>query len=189
MDGVARVAVPPPQTAQDLQRLVLTQVPSGLPRLPDDDLRPPAGEKGLDDVARYAQNPSSERNVLDDYGYRFGWERFWGTGTGAGPTTSVFVYEFRDWLGAAVYARDLAGNDAQRYGGMPAAQSPDLPRNCWSLRVDAPRPATGLAGPAASVWCAHGVFSVSVTAVATSPQAAAAEVHGVLSAQLARLPL
>jgi hypothetical protein len=37
-------------------------------------------------------------------------------------------------------------------------------------------------------WCAHGVFSVAVTAMARTVAAAEAEVRSVLSSQLDRLP-
>jgi hypothetical protein len=175
-----------PNTAQDLEKLVITDVPSRLPRLPDDGLQPPAGRKDLEDVARYAKDPGHEQQVLREYGYRFGWERFWGRGTG--PTTSVFVYQFRDWASAGVYAREIAGNDAEYYHGMLQNDPPQLPAGCWLLSVDKPSSSAGLHGPAAFAWCGHGVFSVSVTAVSTSPQAAQAEVATALKAQLRRLP-
>ena len=34
------------------------------------------------DIAGYARDPARERAVLAEYGYRHGWERFWGTGSG-----------------------------------------------------------------------------------------------------------
>jgi hypothetical protein len=188
MPGVARVMSDAqiPRSAQELERLIIPDVPSGLPRLPDDGLDPPAGPKALDDVARYAKDPGHEHQVLQDYGYRFGWERFWGRGMA--PVTSVFVYQFRDWAAAGVYTRDLAGNDAEHYQGMLQPDPPGLPAGCWLLSVDHPSRTAGLAGPAAFAWCAHGVFSVSVTAVRDSPRAAAAEVGAALRDQLARLP-
>ena len=66
------------QSAEELGALVVAEVPSGLPRLPDDELEPPAGAKAVEDVAEYADDPAREREVLEDYGYRYGWERFWG---------------------------------------------------------------------------------------------------------------
>jgi hypothetical protein len=188
MLAVARVsAARTPESPTELERLVVTDVPSRLPRLPDAALTPPAGQKTVDDVARYSKDPDHERQVLAEYGYRFGWERFWGTGRR--PTTSVFVYQFRDWTGAGTYARDLAGNDAEYYQGMLQAGPADLPEDCWSLTVDTPHPAVGLDGPASFAWCAHGVFSVAVTAVSDTTAAAAAEVRAVLRAQLQRLPV
>jgi hypothetical protein len=175
-----------PASAQELEQLLITDVPSGLPRLPDDGLQPPAGAKNLDDVARYAKDPGHEQQVLREYGYRFGWERFWGRDTG--PTTSVFVYQFRDWASAGVYAREIAGNDARYYNGMLQENPPQLPAGCWLLTVDHPSPSAGMHGPAAFAWCGHGVFSVSVTAMSTSPHAAQAEVAAALQAQLRRLP-
>lgn len=175
-----------PGSAQELEQLLITDVPSGLPRVPDDGLQPPAGRKDLDDVARYAKDPGHEQQVLREYGYRFGWERFWGRGTG--PTTSVFVYQFRDWASAGVYAREIAGNDAEYYHGMLQNDPPQLPAGCWLLTVDQPSSSAGLHGPAAFAWCGHGVFSVSVTAMSTSPRAAQAEVAAALRAQLRRLP-
>src|SRR3712207_8040445 len=43
---------------------------------------------------------------------------------------------------------------------------PIVPDGCSLLTVADADPATGLSGPAAFAWCAHGVFSVAVTAVA-----------------------
>jgi hypothetical protein len=173
-----------PGSPEELQRLVVTEVASGLPRIPDDELSPPAGEKRVQDVAGYAQDPTRERQVLAEYGYLFGWERFWGTGTG--PMTGVFVDQFEDRAGAGAYARDLAGNDAEHYRGMLRDDAPGLPGGCRLLTVDEPR--GELTGPAALAWCVHGVFSVSVTSVAASPEAAEQEVRAVLAAQLERLP-
>jgi hypothetical protein len=175
-----------PSSPEELERLIVTSVPSGLPRLPDGALEPPAGAKRVEDVAAYAGDPQHEERVLEEYGYRFGWERFWGSGTGDGPVTSDFVDEFADRAGAGAYARDLAGNDAEHYRGMLRENPPGLPGGCSLLTVD--RPDAGLTGPAAFVWCAHGIFSVSVTAVARTPEAAADEVHAVLRDQMERLP-
>jgi len=175
-----------PGSPQELERLLITDVPSGLPRLPDNGLQPPAGRKDLADVARYAQDPGHEQQILREYGYRFGWERFWGRGTD--PMTSVFVYQFRDWASAGVYAREIAGNDAEYYHGMLQKDPPQLPAGCWLLSVDDPSSSSVLHGPAAFAWCGHGVFSVSVTAVGASPKAAQAEVAAALRAQLRRLP-
>ena len=47
---------------------------------------------------------------------------------------------------------------------------------------------TRLTGPAAFAWCAEGVFTVAVTAVAADPAAARAELTAVVAAQLERLP-
>jgi hypothetical protein len=178
---------PAPDSAGELGQLVVTSVASGLPLLPDAELTPPAGAKQIDDVAAYARDPDHERQVLEQYGYRFGWERFWGSGDGSGPVTSVFVDEFEDRAGAGAYARDLAGNDAEYYRGMLVPDPPGLPGGCSLLTVA--RPSADLSGPTASAWCVHGVFSVSVTAVATTAQAAADEVHAVLLAQLELLPV
>ena len=49
-------------------------------------------------------------------------------------------------------------------------------------------PEHGLAGPAAFAWCARGDFTVAVAAVATSEDAARAELEAVTTAQLERLP-
>ena len=124
--------------------------------------------------------------MLDAYGYRFGWERFWGVENGA--LTSVFLHQMRSRAGAAAYARDLAANDADFYAGVLADDPPDLPGGCWLLTVEDPRPGSGLDGPAAISWCGSGPFSVSVTAVADSVEAARAEVRELLPQQLERLP-
>jgi hypothetical protein len=184
--ATASPAGPTPTSPEELEPLVVTSVASGLPRLPDDELSPPAGEKRVDDVAAYSGDPVHERAVLAGYGFRYGWERFWGSGTGSGPVTSVFVDQFEDRAGAGAYARDLAGNDAEYYRGMLRDDAPGLPGGCRLLTVD--EPGEALSGPAAFAWCVHGVFSVSVTSMATSPSAAEAEVRAVLAAQLDRLP-
>jgi hypothetical protein len=174
-----------PGSAADLAPLIVTDVPSGLPRLPDAALDPPAGPKGLDDVAAYATDAPSQREVLRADGYRFGWERFWGTASG--PMTGVFVDEFTGSDAAAMYSADLAGNERRRFGGSLTMSPPRLPGGCRMLTVAAGSPAR-LSGPASLVWCPHGVFSVSVIAVAGSAQAADREMRGVLARQLARLP-
>ncbi|MEX5717614.1 hypothetical protein [Geodermatophilus maliterrae] len=175
-----------PESVEDLGALVLPAVPSGLPRIPDDDLQPPAGAKTVDDVAGYAEDPARERAVLRDYGYRHGWERFWGSTTG--PLTTVFVDQFDHPGGAAAYAEDLAGNDAAVYDGVLRRDPADLPEGCSLLTVAEVDPATGLTGPAAFAWCGHGVFSVGVTVVSTSEEQATDEVREVVLAQFDRLP-
>jgi hypothetical protein len=175
-----------PDAVDDLGALIVTTVPSGLPRLADGDLDPPAGAKRVDDVATYADDPDRERGVLEDYGYRHGWERFWGTQ--GGPVTSVFVDQFEHRAGAGAYAEDLARNDAEHYHGMLRENAAGLPGNCHSLTVDEPESGLGLDGPAAFAWCAHGVFSVGVTAVADSVDAAEEEVRAVVARQLELLP-
>ena len=175
-----------PGSPDQLEALIVGDVPSGLPRLPDSELQPPAGVKWADDVAEYADDPARERQVLEDYGYRFGWERFWGSD--AGPVTSVFVDQFEHRAGAGAYAEDLARNDAGAYRGMLRENPPQLPAGCRLLTVDEAQPEAGLSGPAAFVWCTHGLFSVSVTAVGDSVDAAEEEVRAVLALQLDRLP-
>jgi hypothetical protein len=188
VSGAATPAPPPPMPGSpaELEELLVDAVPSGLPRLPDAHVRPPAGEKSVEDVAAYARDPAHERSVLEDYGYRYGWERFWGVADGA--LTSVFLHQLQSRAGAAAYARDLAANDAEHYDGMLVDDPPDLPGGCWLLIVESPRPGSGLDGPAAISWCGAGVFSVSVTAVADSVETARAEVRELLPEQLDRLP-
>jgi hypothetical protein len=175
-----------PRSAEELEPLIVDEVPSGLPRLPDDELHPPAGAKRAEDVASYAEDPARERAVLEDYGYRYGWERFWGNGSV--PMTGVFVDRFDSRAGAGIYAEDLARNDAEHYDGELDEHPPDLPGGCRLLTVEEPAPDSGLTGPAAFVWCGHGVFSVAVTAVAGSVEDAEDEVRAVLAGQLDRLP-
>jgi hypothetical protein len=174
----------PPSATSGLAELLVTEVPSGLPRMPDDELDPPAGRKTIDDVAGYSSDAEHQRQVLEDYGYRWGWERFWRTGD---QLTSVFLDQFGTADGAASYAADLARNDAEYYGGTPEDDPPGLPAGCSLLTVDA-APQGRLAGPAAFSWCADGVFTVSVAAVSSSPAAARAEVEAVTDQQLDRLP-
>jgi hypothetical protein len=182
----AAPAAETPDSPHELEALLVTEVPSGLPRVSDADLDPPAGEKTVADVAGYAEDPEREREVLEDYGYRYGWERFWGSGQG--PLTTVFIDQFRNRAGAGAYAEDLAGNDAEHYAGVLREDPPHLPGGCRLMTVDEPAPDSGLAGPAAFAWCGHGVFSVAVTAVAGTLTAASEEVHAVLLAQVDRLP-
>ncbi|MBN1093579.1 hypothetical protein JKP75_14055 [Blastococcus sp. TML/M2B] len=177
-----------PAEVGELEPLVVDAVASGLPRLPDDAITPPAGAKSVADVDGYSDDPARERAVLAGYGYRFGWERFWGSGTGEGPQTGVFVDRFERPDGARAYAEDLARNEAEHYGGLLSEGSPDLPAGCWRLVVDEARPEQGLSGPAAFAWCTRGSFSVSVTAIAGSLDAAGEEVGAVVADQLDRLP-
>jgi hypothetical protein len=176
-----------PASPTELEPLLVREVPSGLPRLPDEELSPPAGAKTIEDVAGYSDDPAREMSVLEEYGYRYGWERFWGERDGW-PVTGVFVDQFRNRGGAGDYARDLARNEAELYEGVLREDPPHLPGGCRLLTVEEADPASGLPGPAAFVWCAHGAFSVSVTAVAESVDAAVEEVHAVLETQLERLP-
>jgi hypothetical protein len=188
VDGVATAAPVEslPSSAEELEPLVVSDVPSGLRRLPDKELSPPAGAKRVEDVAGYAEDPARERDVLEDYGYRYGWERFWGNGSA--PMTGVFVDQFDTRAGAGAYAADLARNDADHYDGELDEQPRDLPGACRLLVVADPGPDSGLTGPAVLAWCGHGVFSVGVTAVAGSVDAAEAEVRAVMAEQLERLP-
>jgi hypothetical protein len=188
VDGVptAASAEALPESAEDLGAVVVTEVPSGLPRLPDDELEPPAGPKAVDDVADYSDDPARERDVLEEYGYRHGWERFWGTGSG--PMTGVFVDQFESRAGAVAYAEDLARNDAEHYDGVLHENPPELPGGCRMLTVDDAAAQQALGGPAALAWCAHGPFSVSVTSVAETMRAAEDEVRAVVEEQLDRLP-
>jgi hypothetical protein len=171
---------------EDLEPLIVTEVPSGLPRLADDELDPPAGAKRVEDIAGYAEDPEREAEVLEDFGYRYGWERFWGEGSG--PVTGVFVDLFETRAGAGAYAEDLARNEAEQYSGMLWDDPADLPGGCRMLMVDDAQPDAGLSGPAAFAWCRHGAFSVSVTSIADSVDAAEEEVRLVLAEQLDRLP-
>ncbi|SFL48666.1 hypothetical protein [Geodermatophilus ruber] len=179
-------ARPTPASPEELEALLVTEVPSDLPRVPDEHLTPPAGEKSVDDVAGYADDPEREREILEHYGYRYGWERFWGGAAGA--LTSVFVDQFDDRAGAGAYARDLAANEAEYYDGVLREDPPRLPGGCRLLTVEDAHTDSGLTGPAAFAWCGHGVFSVAVTAVGGSVEEAMAEVHAVVEAQLERLP-
>lgn len=184
--GATAPSVPTPTSAAALGRLVVTSVPSGLPRMPDGGLRPPAGEKSLGDVAAYAGDPSRERGVLERFGYRYGWERFWGRD--GGPETSVFLDQFRTVTGARQFAADLVGNDAAHYRATPLPGSGGLPAGCRLLTVEHPDASAGLRGPAAFAWCTRDVFTVAVTAVSGSPEAALREVSAVVRAQVRRLP-
>jgi hypothetical protein len=181
-----------PSTSAELGALIVTRVPSGLPRLPDDELDPRAGAKTVEDIAGYSDDPARQREVLRGYGYRFGWERFWGV-AGGPPMTGVFVDQFATRAGAGAYAEDLARNDAAHYRGMLRENPPFLPSGCRMLTVDGTGtavagPGAALAGPAAFAWCEHGVFSVSVTAVAHTAGTAGEEVRAVIAQQLDRLP-
>lgn len=177
-----------PATPQELERLLVDEVPSGLPRVPDEAIQPPAGAKRVEDVAGYSDDPARERAVLEGYGYRHGWERFWGAGTGEGPQTGVFLDQFEAAGGADSYAEDLARNDAEHYGGLLSEGSPDLPDDCRRLLVEEPDPEDGLWGPAAFAWCTRGSFSVAVSAVAGTLDDATEELGEVARDQLDRLP-
>ena len=185
-DAAAAPAAVTPDTPRQLEALLVPDVPSGLPRVPDDALSPPAGQKLVEDVAGYAEDAVREREVLDDYGYRFGWERYWGAGSG--PLTTVAAHQFETTDGAAAFTADLAAHEAEVYGGLLREDPPGLPAGCRLLQLDEGSPAAGVASPAAFAWCAQGVFSVAVTAVAGSVESATEEVQAVVAAQLHRLP-
>jgi len=174
-----------PSTVDGLESLLLTDVPSGLPRVPDDELDPPAGAKTIDDVARYGDDAQEQRAVLENYGYQRGWERFWRAGN---VLTSVFLDQFSGPHGASAYAADLARNDAEYYGGVLDSAPGDLPAGCVLMAHDDPAPQHGLAGPAAFAWCSAGDFTVAVAAMAGNPAEARTELAAVTVAQLARLP-
>ena len=174
-----------PTDDAELETLLVDAVPSGLPLVPDDELDPPAGAKTIDDVARYGDDAQRQRQVLSDYGYQRGWERFWRADS---ALTSVFLDQFRDDRGAGSYAEDLARNDAEYYGGLTDSAPDDLPAGCVTMARDEPASDQGLAGPAAFAWCASGVFTVSVAAVAATPADAWAELVAVTLAQLDQLP-
>jgi hypothetical protein len=182
----AAPAAATPGTPEELEELVVPAVPSGLPRVPDDALSPPAGEKSVEDVANYAEDAAREREVLHDYGYRFGWERYWGSG--AGPLTTVFTHQFQTPEGAAAFTRDVAEHDGEVYGGLLREEPPVLPPGCRLLQLAEGAPAAGVTSPAAFAWCARGVFSIAVTAVGGSVDSVTEEVRAVVAAQLDRLP-
>ena len=154
-----------PTSAADLETLLVQDVPSGLPRVPDDELDPPAGEKTIDDVAGYGADAARQQQVLEDYGYTRGWERFWRSGD---ALTSVFLDQFSDAGGAVAYADDLARNDAEYYGGELDREPEGLPEACVLMVREEPAPEQGMAGPAAFAWCSDGAFTVSVAAVAAT---------------------
>lgn len=185
-EPTAAAASAVPHSVDELSRLLVTDVPSGLPRVPDDQLQPPAGPKSVDDIADYSDDPEHERHVLAQYGYRYGWERFWGTGPAR--MTELFVDQFEARAGAGSYARDLARNESQRYDAVVHENPAQLPGGCRMLTVDDADAQASLGGPTAIAWCAHGSFSVSVTAIADSLEAAEGEVRAVVRAQLDRLP-
>ncbi|WP_369134449.1 hypothetical protein [Modestobacter sp. I12A-02662] len=175
-----------PTDAGELEELLLDEVPSGLPRVADDELDPPAGEKSADDVAAYAEDDAAhQEEVLGQYGYLRGWERFW---RGDDALTTVFLDQFDDPGGAATYAEDLARNDAEHYGGQLDRSPAGLPADCVLMTVEQPDPAHGMAGPAVFSWCGRGVFTVSVAAVRPGMEDARAEVAAVVAEQLERLP-
>ncbi len=175
----------PPASAGELEELLLDDVPSGLPRVADDELDPPAGEKGADDVAAYADDAAHQEDVLGQYGYLRGWERFWRADE---ALTTVFLDQFGDPGGAATYAEDLARNDAEHYGGQLDRSPAGLPGDCVLMTVDQPDPGHGMDGPAVFAWCGRGVFTVSVAAVRPEVADARAEVAAVVAEQLDRLP-
>jgi hypothetical protein len=174
-----------PSSAEQLEALLLDQVPSGLPLVPDDELEPPAGEKTIDDLARYGDDAAEQRAVLSDYGYLRGWERFWRSGD---LLTSVFLDQFDGTEGAGSYAEDLARNDAEYYGGELDRRPAGLPGGCVTMARDEPAPEQGFAGPSAFAWCASGPFTVATAAVAATPADAWGELTAVTAAQLDRLP-
>lgn len=174
-----------PGDVEELGDLVLTEVPGATVPVPDEELDPPAGPKTVQDVAGYSEDPQRDAQVLEDYGYRWGWERFWRPD---GGLTTVFVDQFDGVAGAAAYAADLRRNDAGYYGGSPDRHPRGLPEGCAQLTVPDPPADTGLDGPSAFAWCAHGPFTVAVAVVADDPADALAAAREVALAQLDLLP-
>ncbi len=174
-----------PGDVDALGDLMLTTVPGGVVPVPDEELDPPAGAKTVEDVAAYSADPDRDAEVLEGYGYRWGWERFWRPD---GGLTTVFVDQFDGVAGASAYATDLRRNDASYYGGSPDRNPAGLPDGCAQLDVADPPDDTGLEGPSAFVWCAHGPFTVSVAVVAEDIGTATQQVRQVVVDQLDRLP-
>lgn len=174
-----------PGDVEALGDLVLTAVPGSPAPVPDEELDPPAGAKTVEDVAAYSEDPDRDVEVLEDYGYRWGWERFWRPD---GSLMTVFVDQFDGRGGAAAYATDLRRSDAAYYGGSPDRHPAGLPEGCAQLDIPDPAASTGLDGPAAFVWCAHGPFTVSVAVVAGDMTRAVDQVRRVAIDQLDRLP-
>ncbi|WP_369130602.1 hypothetical protein [Modestobacter roseus] len=174
-----------PTDARELEELLVDEVPSGLPRVPDDDLDPPAGEKTVDDVAGYGEDAQQQEEVLGEYGYLRGWERFWRDGP---RITSVFIDQFADPAGAATYAEDLARNDAEYYGGTLDHAPAGLPEDCVLMAMPEAVPEHGLEGPPAFAWCTRGAFTVAVASVQPTAEEARTELSAVVAEQLAQLP-
>ena len=102
--------------------------------------------------------------------------------------TSVFLEQFATPAGAAAFSADLARNDADHYRALLHEDPAGFPDGCRLLTVAAAQPDVGLTGPAAFAWCTDGVFSVAVTSVAGSADAARDEVAALVATQLSRLP-
>ena len=119
--------------------------------------QPPAGPKRSTTSPTTPTTPAHERDGAGAYGYRFGWERFWGTGPA--PMTGVFVDQFRDRARApAPTPRTSPRNEADVLRRHRCARTRrELPGGCRMLTVDDAEPAAGLRGPAAFAWCGHGV--------------------------------
>ena len=158
----------PRPAAEELAELVLPEVPSGLPRLPDEDLDAAGGRQDRRDVAGVRRRPRrasgrSSRTTATGYG----WERFWGDGPGA--LTGVFVDQFEHPAGAARLRRGprpqrrralRRGAATRNRPTCPAAAGCSRRRPAPDGRADRPR-RVRLVRP--------GVFSVAVTAVARTP--------------------
>ena len=105
--------------------LVLAEVPAeACPLVPDDELDPPAGPKTVDDVAGYADDADREAGVLTDYGYRWGWERFW---RDEDALASVFVDQFEGTPGRDLLRR---GPDPQRHRALRRHTPTTPPTSC-----------------------------------------------------------
>ena len=142
----------------------------------------------MEDVAGYADDPAREREVLEDYGYRYGWERFWGDRDRAGDR------RLRRPVRAPAPVpgptpRTSPATTPSTTAACCGEDPPDLPGGCRLLTVDEPEPDAGLSGPAALRLVRPRRRSASaVTAVADSVDAAEEEVRAVLAEQLDRLP-
>ena len=131
-------------------------MPSGLPRLPDDELDPPAAAKTVDDVAGYSDDPQHEREVLERLRLPARLGAVLGHRTPA-PMTGVFVDQFERRAGAGAYAEDLARNDAEYYDGVLHEDPPGLPgRLPAAHRATTPARGQGSAARPRFAWCGHG---------------------------------
>ena len=180
-DGAPRRAVgSSPASAEELGALIVTEVPSGLPRLPDEDLTPPAGQEA--GRGHRGLCPRSGTGAGGPRGLRLPVRLGTVLGHRDGPVTGVFVDQFDTRAGAAPTPRTSP------------ATTPSTTAACWRrprrpagrlLVADRGGPRPGAAARAGRVRLVRArVFSVSVTAVADSVDAAEEEVRAVLEAQL-----
>ena len=154
-------------------QLIVAEVPSGLP--PDARRGARPARRGEARRGRRRRTPTTPRgNARCSRTTATGSAGSASGAPAAGPMTGVFVDQFEHRVGRGRLRRGPGPQRgrALRRPSLTGARPGPARRLPPAHRGRTPIRRRGLAGPAAFAWCGHGVFSVSVTAVADSVDAA-----------------